>query len=189
MLTTHHLVDHLRSDHPPILGHRGASPSSVLSGTDDSQARDGRPVVHGQPGAPATPLLQTQPLTGAAASLRCLGCSLRDDWAAGAAQRDRDRERSLLLALLHLGALWALAVAQPLFDLIGQNPDFLAARGMRGLEVVRFAVLIALAPPLILVALEAGSGLVVAGLRRWLHSALVAVLFGLIGDPGAQADT
>ena len=106
-----------------------------------------------------------------------------------ARERDRDRERSLLLALLHLGALWALAVAQPLFDLIGQNPDFLAARGMRGLEVVRFAVLIALAPPLILVALEAGSGLVVAGLRRWLHSALVAVLFGLIGDPGAQADT
>jgi hypothetical protein len=97
-----------------------------------------------------------------------------------ARERDRNREPSLLLALLHLGALWALAVAQPLFDLIRQNPDFLAARGMRGVEVVLFAVVIALAPPLILVALEAGCGFVVAGLRHWLHLALVAVLFGFI---------
>jgi hypothetical protein len=37
---------------------------------------------------------------------------------------------------LHLGALWALAVAEPLFDLIRKNPDFLAARGMSGRDVV-----------------------------------------------------
>jgi hypothetical protein len=30
-------------------------------------------------------------------------------------------------AALHLGALSALAKAQPLFDLISKNPDFLAA--------------------------------------------------------------
>jgi hypothetical protein len=95
-------------------------------------------------------------------------------------KRDRNRERPLLSAMLHLGALWALAVAQPLFDLIRQNPDLLAARGMRGLEVVLFAVVIALVPPLILVALEAASGLVAAGLRRGLHLVLVAILFGLI---------
>ena len=43
VLAAHQLVDHLRSGHPPLLGHRGASPSSVLSGTDDSEARGGRP--------------------------------------------------------------------------------------------------------------------------------------------------
>lgn len=83
--------------------------------------------------------------------------------------------------MLHLGALWALAVAQPLFDLIRKNPDFLAARGMRGFDVVLFAVVTALAPPLILVAVEAAAGLAAAGLRRGLHLVLVAVLVGLIG--------
>ena len=38
--------------------------------------------------------------------------------------------RTLLIAGLHLGALWALAVAEPLFDLMHKNPDFLAARRM-----------------------------------------------------------
>jgi Sulfatase len=93
---------------------------------------------------------------------------------------DRNPEHPLLAAMLHLGALWALAVAQPLFDLIRQNPDFLAARDIWGLEVVLFAVVIALAPPLVLVALEAAAGLVAAGLRRWLHLALVAGLSALI---------
>ena len=45
VLAAHQLVDHLRSGHPPLLGHRGASPSSVLSGTDDSEARGGRPTI------------------------------------------------------------------------------------------------------------------------------------------------
>jgi sulfatase-like protein len=82
--------------------------------------------------------------------------------------------------MLHLGALWALAVAQPLFDLIRKNPDFLAARGMRGVEVVLFAVVTALAPPLILVAVEAASGLAAAALRRGIHLAFVAILVALI---------
>jgi hypothetical protein len=91
-----------------------------------------------------------------------------------------ERGRPLLWALLHLGALWALAVAQPLFDLIGENPDFLAARAMRGFDVVLFAVLTALVPPLIMVAVEAAVGLAAAGLRWGLHLVLIAVLVGLI---------
>jgi hypothetical protein len=100
----------------------------------------------------------------------------------GGAARERggERERPLLWALLHLGALWALAVAQPLFDLIRENPDFLAARGLRGFDVVLFAVVTALAPPLILVTVEAAAGLAAAGLRWGLHLVLVAVLVGLI---------
>jgi hypothetical protein len=82
--------------------------------------------------------------------------------------------------MLHLGALWALAVAQPLFDVIRKNPDFLAARGVRGVDVVLFAVVTTLVPPLLLVAVEAAAGLAAAGLRRGLHLVLVAVLVGLI---------
>ena len=32
-------------------------------------------------------------------------------------------------AALHLGGLWALAFAQPLFDLLGENAQFFVARG------------------------------------------------------------
>jgi hypothetical protein len=97
-----------------------------------------------------------------------------------APERGRKRERPLLWATLHLGALWALAVAQPLFDMIRKNPDFLAARGMRGVDVVLFALVTALVPPLLLGAVEAVAGLAAAGLRRGVHLVLVAVLVGLI---------
>src|SRR3954453_14987991 len=45
VLTAHQLVDQLDSGHPALLGHRGASPFvSSLAGTDDSEARGGRPI-------------------------------------------------------------------------------------------------------------------------------------------------
>ena len=82
----------------------------------------------------------------------------------------------LLLGAGHLAALWALAFAQPLFDLLGRNPDFFVARGNGGAEIVTFALIFALAPPLVMLALEAA----VARLRpaaRWpLHLALVGLL-------------
>jgi hypothetical protein len=88
--------------------------------------------------------------------------------------------RPLLTAALHLGALWSLAVAEPLFDLIRKNPDFLASRGMSGRDVVLFALVTALAPPLLLLAMEALAGLASARVREALHLALMAVLAGLI---------
>jgi Sulfatase len=88
--------------------------------------------------------------------------------------------RSLLIAALHLGALWALAVAEPLFDLIRKNPDFLASRGMSGLDIVLFAVVTMLVPPLLLLALEALAGLAGRRIREGLHLVFVAVLTGLI---------
>ena len=81
---------------------------------------------------------------------------------------------------MHLGALWALAVAEPLFDLIRKNPDFLAARGMSGRDVVLFALVTALVPPLLLLMVEAAAWLVNRRLREALHLVFVAVLAGLI---------
>ena len=36
---------------------------------------------------------------------------------------------SLILGAAHLAALWALTFAQPMLDLLGENPDFFVARG------------------------------------------------------------
>ena len=83
-------------------------------------------------------------------------------------------------AALHLGALSALAIAQPLFDLISKNPDFLAARALIGWQVVALALVLVLAPPLLAVGLEALTGLASRPLRAGLHLLFVALLVALI---------
>jgi hypothetical protein len=57
-------------------------------------------------------------------------------------------------AALHLGALSAIAIAQPLFDLISKNPDFLAARAMIGWQVVTLGLVLVLVPPLLALGVE-----------------------------------
>jgi hypothetical protein len=57
------------------------------------------------------------------------------------------------------GALSALAIAQPLFDLISKNPDFLAARWLIGRQVVTLGLVLVLLPPLLALAVEALAGL------------------------------
>ena len=47
---------------------------------------------------------------------------------------------SLLERGLHIAVLWALAVAQPLFHLLGRNPEFFATRGSPPGEIVAFAL-------------------------------------------------
>lgn len=101
--------------------------------------------------------------------------------------------REALVAFLHLAALWGFAVAQPLFDLIGRNAEFFATRGSEGLEIVGFGLVLALAPPAVLLGVELVAGMVRAGLRRLLHLAFVAALAAIlavqvlkrIGDLGA----
>ncbi len=61
----------------------------------------------------------------------------------------------LRIAALHLLVLWAFAVAQPLFDLLGKNGEFFAARGSTRWDVVLFAVVLLLVPPAILTGVEA----------------------------------
>jgi hypothetical protein len=82
----------------------------------------------------------------------------------------------LLVGAGHLAALWALAFAQPLFDLLGRNPDFFVARGNGGAQIVVFALVFALAPPLVMLALEAAVARLWPGARWPLHLALVALL-------------
>jgi hypothetical protein len=83
-------------------------------------------------------------------------------------------------AALHLGALSALAIAQPLFDLISKNPDLLAARALIGWQVVALGLVLVLVPPLLALGVEALAGLASRPLRALLHLLFVALLVALI---------
>jgi Sulfatase len=82
----------------------------------------------------------------------------------------------LRIAALHLCVLWAFAVAQPLFDLLGKNGEFFAARGSTRWDVVLFGVVLLLVPPAILIGVEA---LLPRPAREAVHAVLVAALVGL----------
>jgi hypothetical protein len=86
-------------------------------------------------------------------------------------------------AALHLGALWALAFAQPLFDLLGRNAEFFVARGSTAGDILLLAFGYALAPPLALAGLVWALGRVrpVAGWAAML--VLVALLAGALPLP------
>jgi Sulfatase len=54
--------------------------------------------------------------------------------------------------LVHLTAVWAYGVSQPVFVLIDGNPELLLSRGLTRFEVVLFALVVAAVPPLLAVA-------------------------------------
>jgi GNAT superfamily N-acetyltransferase len=88
------------------------------------------------------------------------------------------------LAGLHLLVLWSFAVAQPLFDLLGKNGEFFAARGSTRWDAIVFALVVVFVPPLVLLGLE----LAVPALHPLFIAGLVA-LFVLqairgLGAPG-----
>jgi hypothetical protein len=88
--------------------------------------------------------------------------------------------RGLGTSALHLAVLTAFAFAQPLFDLLGKTPEFFVVRGSRALDVIVFALAVALVPPLVLVALEALARLASARAAHGLHLLLVAGLAAVV---------
>jgi hypothetical protein len=83
-------------------------------------------------------------------------------------------------AYLNLAVLWTFAVAQPLFDLLKDNPEFFAARGSSGFDIVSFSVLLVVLPPALLLAIELLLGLIRPEVRRAAHVVLVGALVALI---------
>jgi Sulfatase len=77
---------------------------------------------------------------------------------------------------LHLFALYALAVAQPLLGLLGDNAEFFVSRRSGGAEVVAFALLVVLVPPLVAVGIVELAGRVDPRAGRALHLGAVAAL-------------
>ena len=87
-------------------------------------------------------------------------------------------------AYLNLAVLWTFAVAQPLFDLLKDNPEFFAARGSSGFDIISFSLLLVALPPALLLAIELLAGLAGTTARRAVH---VVLLGGLVTLIAAQA--
>src|SRR3954466_7909330 len=79
----------------------------------------------------------------------------------------------------HLAVLSCFAIAQPLFNLLSDNPEFFAARGAPSFDVISFGILAVLLPPLLGIALELLAGLVHRRARQAVHLLLIATLVAL----------
>jgi hypothetical protein len=79
-------------------------------------------------------------------------------------------------AFVELLALSGFALAQPIYDIFGRAPDQFIFRGAEQRDIVAFAFVVLLAPPLVLWVVEVLVGLVSASARRWLHVGLLGVL-------------
>jgi Sulfatase len=92
----------------------------------------------------------------------------------------REMAKSAAWAYLNLAVLWTFAVAQPLFDLLKDNPEFFAARGSSGFDIVSFSVLLVVLPPALLLAIELLLGLIRPEVRQGAHIAFLGALVALI---------
>jgi hypothetical protein len=84
--------------------------------------------------------------------------------------------KEALWHLANLAVLWTFAVAQPLFDLLGDNPEFFAARGSSGFDIISFSVLLVVLPPLLGLGIE----LLFRPLGRPFFKGAHVVLIGLL---------
>ena len=98
-----------------------------------------------------------------------------------AKQLDRDQSfRYLLLGVLHIAGLSALAVAQPLFDLLGRNAEFFVARGSQPVDVWVMTFALIFVPPAVALLLESIAWTVNVKLQRLVHLVIVGALAGAI---------
>jgi hypothetical protein len=79
-----------------------------------------------------------------------------------------------------LAVLSGFALAQPLLDILGRNPEFFAVRRSTSTQIVLFALAVTLLPPLALLAAEVLVRLVDRTAGDVLHLVFVAGLVGMI---------
>ena len=90
------------------------------------------------------------------------------------------RDKTLLWNGAHLAVLSAFALAQPLFNLLGDNPEFFAARGSTSFDIISFAVLLVVVPPALLLLIEFLLGLISETARDVAHLIFVGLGVALI---------
>ena len=88
----------------------------------------------------------------------------------------RVRIPGLAIRAVHLTVLSSFAVAQPLLDILGRNATFFVVRGSSGREIVLFALVLTVLPPVVLTLVELLAGLLDAFLGLTLHVVFVAAL-------------
>jgi hypothetical protein len=81
---------------------------------------------------------------------------------------------SYRIRLVHLTAVWAFGVSQPVFALIGGNPDLLLSRDATRASVALFAVLLAVVPPAFITAYAWLAG----KFSPWIGDVLYLFAFG-----------
>lgn len=89
--------------------------------------------------------------------------------------------------LLHLIALWAFAVAQPLFQVLGRYPTFFVAHGSPPPVIVAFTATVIAVPPLLMALLVSGTARLCPPAGYGLHVALVGSLVAIAILPPLHA--
>lgn len=94
-----------------------------------------------------------------------------------------DRDRGLLIATLHVAGLWAVAVAQPLYDVVSRSPEFFVAHDARPVDLVALVLALGLIGPVACI-------LPIAAARRlgprW-HAMTLGVVVGTLSGAIALA--
>jgi hypothetical protein len=90
------------------------------------------------------------------------------------------RPRQVAVRGLHLLVLSAFAVAQPLYSLLGDTPEFFVVRGSTSWDIVAFALGVLLVPPALLLGIETLAGVVHPRAQELLHLAFCAFFAALI---------
>ena len=80
---------------------------------------------------------------------------------------------------VHMTALWAYGVTQPIFSFVNGNPELLALRGATWTEVIAFALVLGLAPPLAVTAYA----WVASRFSRWIGDLLFLVFLAVFSVP------
>lgn len=88
--------------------------------------------------------------------------------------------------LLHIFALNGFAIAQPVMNLLGDNPDFFVARGSQYLDVVVLTLILVLGLGTILAFTYTLLSRVSPRLLQWVHLSTVAVLVTLVFLPALK---
>lgn len=86
----------------------------------------------------------------------------------------------VLIGILHIAGLSAIAVAQPLFDLLGQNAEFFVARESRPIDIWLMTLALILVIPLAALLIELGARLIGDGVYRVVHVVFIGGLAGAI---------
>jgi hypothetical protein len=88
--------------------------------------------------------------------------------------------RILLVGILHVAALSAVAVAQPLFDLLGRNAEFFVARGSEPIDIWLLVLALILAIPALALLVELPVRLAGVLAYRVVHSVIIGALFAAL---------
>ncbi len=96
--------------------------------------------------------------------------------ASAAAAREPASHERVGIRGLHLGVLYALAVSQPLLNLLGNNADFFTSRQLSSGKVLWFALVVGLVIPVVLYAIDTGVSMLSERVGWTVH---LVLMFGL----------